>query len=139
MYEMNIFLLMIFFAFAYIMMIWTYGIGAATGLFVPSLTVGATFGRLIGRLVHQFLRAIGSDIVISLSSYSVVGAAASLGGSTRMTISICVLVMETTGSLQLIVPIMVAVMVSKAVGDFFGKGIYDTHIEIRGAPMLVCH
>jgi len=53
-----------------------------------------------------------------------------------MTISICVLVMETTGSLQLIVPIMVAVMVAKAVCDSFGIGIYDTHIEIRGSPML---
>lgn len=54
-----------------------------------------------------------------------------------MTISICVLVMETTGSLQLIIPIMAAVMVAKAVGDIFGLGIYDTHIEIRGAPVLV--
>lgn len=76
---------------------------------------------------------------VSLQSYAIVGAAASLGGATRMTISICVLVMETTGSLQLIIPIMAAVMVAKAVGDAFGFGIYDTHIEIRGAPVLVSY
>ena len=135
-FQYEVGLLILFFAFSYCLMIWSYGIGAATGLFVPSLAVGATFGRLTGRLVHQFLRLVGSSTHVSLSSYAVVGAAASLGGSTRMTISICVLVMETTGSLQLIVPIMVSVMVAKAVGDSFGLGIYDTHIEIRGAPML---
>lgn len=54
-----------------------------------------------------------------------------------MTISICVLVMETTGALQLIVPIMLSIMCAKGVGDYFGLGIYDTHIEIRGAPFLV--
>eukprot|EP00210_Caulerpa_lentillifera_P000973 g938.t1 len=136
MYQLDIGLLFILFFYTYCLMILTYGIGAATGLFVPSLMVGATFGRLVGRLVHQFLRAVGSTTRVSLASYAVVGAAASLGGATRMTISICVLVMETTGSLQLIVPIMVAVMVAKAVGDSFGLGIYDTHIEIRGAPLL---
>lgn len=72
-----------------------------------------------------------------MTTYAIVGAAASLGGTTRMTISITVLMVETTGSLQLIVPVMSAIMVAKMVGDFFGLGIYDTHLEIRGAPYLV--
>ena len=53
-----------------------------------------------------------------------------------MTLSIAVLVMETTGAMQLIVPIMLVIFVSKIVGDFFNEGIYDTHIHIRGAPLL---
>ena len=44
----------------------------------------------------------------------VVGAAAMLGGVTRMTISITVLAMEGTAALQLIVPLMLAVFVAKA-------------------------
>ena len=48
--------------------------------------------------------------------------AASLGGATRMTLSIAVLVMETTGAMQLIVPIMLVIFVSKIVGDFFNEG-----------------
>lgn len=79
----------------------------------------------------------GNHPRLSLQSYAIIGAAASLGGATRMTISICVLVMETTGALQLIVPIMLSIMCAKGVGDYFGLGIYDTHIEIRGAPFLV--
>ncbi|GMH33746.1 hypothetical protein BSKO_01580 [Bryopsis sp. KO-2023] len=136
-YQFNSFLLIVFFFFVYGLMVWTYGVGAATGLFVPSLTVGAAGGRIVGRFVHLMLNAVASHPPrLSLQSYAIVGAAASLGGATRMTISICVLVMETTGSLQLIIPIMVAVMTAKAVGDAFTLGIYDTHIEIRGAPVL---
>ena len=45
-----------------------------------------------------------------------VGAAAMLGGATRMTVSITVLVMETTGSTQLIIPLMLTIFFAKAVG-----------------------
>ena len=66
-----------------------------------------------------------------------VGAAAMLGGVTRMTISITVLVMEGSGALQLTGPLMVAVFVAKMVGDALTPSIYDVHIKIRGAPVLV--
>lgn len=54
-----------------------------------------------------------------------------------MTLSITVLVMEGTGALQLVVPMMLAVFIAKLVGDSLGMGIYDLHIKIRGAPVLV--
>lgn len=66
-----------------------------------------------------------------------IGAAAQLGGVTRMTLSITVLVMEGTGALQLVVPMMLAVFMAKIVGDAIGMGVYDLHIKIRGAPVLV--
>ncbi|GMH42780.1 hypothetical protein BSKO_10699 [Bryopsis sp. KO-2023] len=140
-WEFTMALICITFVYSYVLMTWTYGVGAATGLFVPSMVVGASGGRIVGRVVHFLLEKVtnGNFEGISLPCYAIIGSAASLGGATRMTISICVLVMETTGSLQLIVPIMVAVMCAKAVGDAFGLGIYDTHIEIRGAPFLEEH
>lgn len=42
--------------------------------------------------------------------YAMVGAAAVLGGVTRMTVSLVVIMFELTGSLQFIVPTMAAVM-----------------------------
>jgi chloride channel 7 len=54
-----------------------------------------------------------------------------------MTISITVLVMEGCGALQLTGPLMVAVFVAKMVGDALTPSIYDVHIKIRGAPVLV--
>ena len=66
-----------------------------------------------------------------------VGAAAVLGGVTRMTISLVVIMFELTGSVNFIVPLMAAVMAAKWVGDALGKkGIYDAHIELNGYPFL---
>lgn len=90
------------------------------------------------RCVKLALDGLGiTNIRVSLGSYAIVGAAASLGGATRMTISIVILVMETSGALELLVPIMMAAWVAKMVGDSFGLGIYDTQIELRGVPLLV--
>ena len=57
---------------------------------------------------------MGVQLPVSLTAYSVVGAAAYMGGATRMTLTTTVMVMETTGALQLIVPIMLTVFVAKA-------------------------
>ncbi|XP_009989480.1 PREDICTED: H(+)/Cl(-) exchange transporter 3-like [Tauraco erythrolophus] len=66
-----------------------------------------------------------------------VGAAACLGGVTRMTVSLVVIVFELTGGLEYIVPLMAAVMTSKWVGDAFGReGIYEAHIRLNGYPFL---
>ena len=131
--------LFLYFFVMYSLMILTYGVGAPTGLFVPSLAVGAALGRIYGRGVAAFVGAIDPSVPVGLHTYAVLGAAASLGGATRMTISITVLVMETTGSMQLIIPLMLVIFFAKAVGDKFSLGIYDTHIKIRGAPFLIGH
>ena len=54
-----------------------------------------------------------------------------------MTISITILVMEITGGLQIIVPLMLTIFFAKLVGDSLSYSIYDTHIKIKGAPVLV--
>lgn len=70
-------------------------------------------GRITGQFVKAVIRASGSKLPVSLTSYAVVGAAAYMGGATRMTLTTTVMVMETTGALQLIVPIMITVFVAK--------------------------
>ena len=50
---------------------------------------------------------------MSLSSYAMVGAAAFMGGATRLTLAATVMVMETSGYLQLIVPLILSVFVAK--------------------------
>lgn len=39
--------------------------------------------------------------------------------------------------LQVLVPLMLAVFFAKLVGDAIGLSVYDTHIKIKGAPVLV--
>lgn len=65
-----------------------------------------------------------------------VGAAAMLGGVTRMTISLVVIMLELTGGLDYIVPFMLSVLFAKAVGDALNEGIYDLYIVLKGYPFL---
>lgn len=48
-FELPMLTLTVYFFFTYLMTLWTYGVGAATGLFVPSLVAGACMGRMTGR------------------------------------------------------------------------------------------
>ena len=68
---------------------------------------------MTGQMIRAIVQRSGSNLPVSLSSYAVVGAAAFMGGATRLTLTATVMVMETTGSLQLIVPLMLTVFVAK--------------------------
>ena len=77
--------------------------------------------------------------IISSASgvYALIGAAAALGGVTRMTISLVVIMFELTGGLTYVMPIMFACVTAKWVGDAFeSRGIYDAHIELNEYPYL---
>ena len=57
--------------------------------------------------------------------------------SWRLTVSIVVIMFELTGALSYVLPIMIAVMLSKWVGDAFGtRGIYETWIHYNEYPFL---
>ncbi|KAK0393849.1 hypothetical protein QR680_000430 [Steinernema hermaphroditum] len=130
--------------------IFTFGVKVPSGLFVPSMAMGAIAGRLVGITMEGIISSlgqygghndmwtcqIGKDCVMP-GLYAMVGAAAVLGGVTRMTVSLVVIMFELTGSLEFIVPTMVAVMFAKWVGDAIcNLGIYDAHIELNGYPFL---
>ncbi|EHL01986.1 putative H(+)/Cl(-) exchange transporter 3 [Glarea lozoyensis 74030] len=74
---------------------------------------------------------------VTPGTYAIIGAAAALGGVTRMTVSIVVIMFELTGALTYVLPIMIAVMLSKWIGDAFGKrGIYESWIHFNEYPFL---
>eukprot|EP01128_Nolandella_sp_AFSM9_P007507 TRINITY_DN4131_c0_g1_i1.p1 TRINITY_DN4131_c0_g1~~TRINITY_DN4131_c0_g1_i1.p1 ORF type:complete len:888 (+),score=102.47 TRINITY_DN4131_c0_g1_i1:24-2666(+) len=111
---------------------WTYGIAVSNGLFVPVLLTGAAYGRLFGVLVHY----VFPSLVASPGTFALIGAASFLGGVVRMTISLCVILMEATGNIEYGLPLMLTLMVAKWTGDWFNHGIYDIHIELAHVPVL---
>uniref|UniRef100_A0A8C9SKG9 Chloride channel protein n=1 Tax=Scleropages formosus TaxID=113540 RepID=A0A8C9SKG9_SCLFO len=123
--------LTIFFTLYFLLACWTYGVSVPSGLFVPSLLCGAAFGRLVANVLKI---NIGMDIYSG--TFALIGAAAFLGGVVRMTISLTVILIESTNEITYGLPIMVTLMVAKWTGDFFNKGIYDIHIKLRGVPLL---
>ncbi|XP_034091839.1 chloride transport protein 6 [Gymnodraco acuticeps] len=123
--------LSVFFLLYFLLACWTYGVSVPSGLFVPSLLCGAAFGRLVANILKVKL---GMDIYPG--TFALIGAAAFLGGVVRMTISLTVILIESTNEITYGLPIMITLMVAKWTGDFFNKGIYDIHIQLRGVPLL---
>ncbi|TVY85005.1 H(+)/Cl(-) exchange transporter [Lachnellula suecica] len=125
----------------------TFGLQIPAGIILPSMAVGALFGRAVGIIMeiwvhnHPTFFAFATcepDVpCVTPGTYAIIGAAAALGGVTRMTVSIVVIMFELTGALTYVLPIMIAVMFSKWVGDAFGKrGIYESWIHFNEYPFL---
>ena len=74
--------------------------------------------------------------IVHPGMYAFIGATCMLGGMTRMTISLCVILMETTDNIQYLLPIMLTLSLSKWVGDMFNISLYDMHVEIKCIPFL---
>lgn len=137
--------------FKCVITVFTFGVKTPSGLFIPTMAVGAIVGRLVGigmnQLVYDypdlgFVKAACGNLeenapCVTPGVYALIGAAAALGGVTRMTISLVVIMFELTGGLTYIMPIMFACVTAKWVGDAFGScGIYDAHIELNEYPYL---
>eukprot|EP00611_Tribonema_gayanum_P016725 TRINITY_DN2911_c0_g2_i4.p1 TRINITY_DN2911_c0_g2~~TRINITY_DN2911_c0_g2_i4.p1 ORF type:complete len:839 (-),score=229.88 TRINITY_DN2911_c0_g2_i4:151-2667(-) len=113
----------------------TYGIAVPSGLFVPSLLSGAALGRLCGHLLHKLAGGNGALFADS-GTYALIGAAAALGGMARMTISLTVILLEATGDMQYVLPLMLTLMAARWTGNVFNEGLYDIHIRLKRLPFL---
>ena len=125
----------------------TFGLDIPAGIIIPSVTIGALYGRALGMVVKMWQQAYPGLFLFSScepdtpcvtpGTYAIIGAASALGGATRMTASIVVIMFELTGALVYVIPIMIGVMLSKWCGDMFGKrGIYESWIYLKEYPFL---
>lgn len=125
----------------------SYGAKVPAGIFVPSMAIGASFGRMIGIIVEwlhasfpnsQFFSACDPDVpCITPGTYAFLGAGAALSGIMHLTISVTVIMFELTGALTYILPSMIVIGVTKAVGDrLTHAGIADVMIQVNGYPFL---
>jgi H+/Cl- antiporter ClcA len=95
----------------------SYGCKVPAGIFVPSMAVGASFGRMVGIMVqalHEsfpqsaFFASCDPDVpCITPGTYAFLGAGAALSGIMHLTISVTVIMFELTGALTYILPTMV--------------------------------
>ncbi|ROW12693.1 hypothetical protein VMCG_00633 [Cytospora schulzeri] len=125
----------------------TFGLQIPAGIILPSMAIGALSGRAVGIIMEIWVHNHPSFLLfdqcepdipcINPSTYAIIGAAATLAGVTRMTVSIVVIMFELTGALTYVLPIMIAVMISKWVGDAFSRrGIYESWIHFNQYPFL---
>ncbi|KAH9172986.1 Cl-channel protein [Lactarius sanguifluus] len=128
---------------------WTFGMMVPAGIFLPTIAIGASFGRVVGLLTQGLYRAYPKAWFFSACPpdptvrciypgfYAVIGASSMVAGVTRMTVSLVVIVFELTGALSHVLPIMISVMISKWIADALGPdGIYASWIALRRYPWL---
>eukprot|EP00662_Eupelagonemidae_sp_cell21_P026866 gene26866-58471_t len=119
----------------------TYGIGVPSGLFLPSLALGATMGRFFAQGVMDVTGITGLHLGAPRGGDRVhtvwCGRGGGVAGVIRMTVSLSVIVMESSGNVTYIVPLMIITCTAKFVGDLLSDhGIYDAHIHFSRVPLI---
>jgi chloride channel 7 len=130
--EFHMSTLFIFFVAIYCLGLITYGIAVPSGLFIPVILAGASYGRIVGTLLGPI-----SDLDPGL--FALLGAASFLGGTMRMTVSVCVILLELTNDLPMLPLVMLVLLISKTIADSFNKGVYDQIVVMKGLPFLESH
>lgn len=86
----------------------TIGSGGSGGIFAPSLFIGAMMGGIYGHVVHHLF----PSVTASLGAYSLVGMGAVVAGTTHAPITSILILFELTDDYRIILPLMMACIVS---------------------------
>eukprot|EP00937_MAST-01D_sp_MAST-1D-sp2_P001011 g1011.t1 len=116
-----------------VLMVLTFGAALPAGIFMPTIAAGASGGALLG---DGLVRAFGADALPSAGTFALIGAVSLLGGIQRSSVSLVVIILEGTGEVQFVLPIILATVCARSVGDLFSHGVYEVGLEQKGLPFL---
>lgn len=111
----------------------TIGSGGSGGIFAPSLFLGAMLGGFIGTNVHTLFPGMSA----SSGAYALVGMGAIVAGTTRAPITAIVIIFELTGNYKIILPLMIACIISTLISSkLFTDSIYTMKLVRRGVNIF---
>ena len=73
---------------------------------------------------------------IDPGAFALIGAGAFMGGVTRMTLALAVIIMEMSNDVRILLPAMVAIMLAKWVADAASHSLYHGLLEVKCVPFL---
>ena len=116
----------------YALMTLTFGTALPSGIFTPSVLIGASLGGFAG---ISFQEWFGTEV--SPSTFALLGVAALLAGIQRSTVSLCVILVEGTGQIKVLMPSIITVVVARYVASSIcEKGIFEAVMAWKGMPYL---
>jgi H+/Cl- antiporter ClcA len=119
-------------ALFYVLMVFTITSSLPSGVFTPTVLCGASLGGAAGLIFKDII-----DPEITPSTFALLGVAAMLAGIQHSTVSICVILVEGTGQVKVLIPVIVTVVVARYVAGLVHKnGIYETSMGLKGYPYL---
>ncbi len=130
--ELTIWVLIVFLFLKLLATSITLGSGGSGGVFAPSLFVGAMLGTAIG----TFFGNIFPEITAAAGAYGIVGMAAVFSGAARAPFTAILIIFELTGNYNIILPLMVAVVISTLVSRAIRReNIYTIKLLKRGVDI----
>lgn len=110
----------------------TIGSGGSGGVFAPSLFTGAMLGTAFGTIAHTLLPGLTAPA----GAYGLVGMAAVFAGAARAPITAVIILFELTGDYRIILPLMLAVVISTLVSEALSEDtIYTLKLRRRGIDL----
>ena len=107
----------------------TLGSGGSGGIFAPSLFIGAVLGGIVGIAAHTLF----PELIAPSGAYALVGMAAVFAGGTRAPITAIIMMFEMTMDYKIILPLMIAVVISTFVSRLLNREtIYTEKLMRRG-------
>lgn len=121
----------------------TFGVKVPSGIYVPSMVVGALFGRVLALTIqymtYKKFSSMGYDpeFPVTAGTYAMAGAGAFLAGVTRMNITLAVILFEITGSLGHVLPFSIAILVANWIANAIEPhNLYELMIYEKNFPYL---
>jgi CIC family chloride channel protein len=110
----------------------TLGSGGSGGVFAPSLFIGAMLGGAFGTVVHQLF----PELTATSGAYAMVGMAALFAGIAKSPITAIIILFEMTMDYKIILPLLLAVVISTAVSKALSReSIYTLKLSRRGVDL----
>jgi CIC family chloride channel protein len=114
----------------------TIAIGGSGGVFAPSLFMGAMLGAAYGNVTGL----LGPHVVGAPGAYGLVAMGAVFAAAGRAPITSVLIIFELTGDYRIILPLMVAVVISTGVASLLGHdSIYTLKLRRRGVELRGRH
>eukprot|EP01052_Picozoa_sp_SAG31_P005803 SAG31_NODE_260_length_18915_cov_3.432823_6_plen_959_part_00 len=132
----------------FVLMLLSFGAPFPAGIFMPTIAIGTTGGAMFGRLVKDTACILSfstcklqpgpeEDSPIERAGpYALMGAVALLGGIQRSSLSLVVIIVEGTGKVDYLLPIILTTICAKWAGDQLNHGIYHTVLAMKQIPFL---
>lgn len=110
----------------------TLGSGGSGGVFAPSLFMGAMLGASFGQIVSS----VFPTITAPAGAYALVGMAAFFSGAAHAPVTAILILFEMTGDYQIILPLMLATVISTLISRLLSRdSIYTLKLARRGVNL----
>jgi CIC family chloride channel protein len=106
----------------------TLGSGSSGGIFAPSLFMGAMTGGFFGSILHRLF----PTITAGSGAYALVAMSAVVAATTHAPITAILIIFEMTGDYKIILPLMIATIISLVITKFQEGSIYTLKLMRRG-------